>query len=124
MRKNLILLIALVALYFLTSAVLFGIYGPSVGFMEGEDRWEPDGNGGWVAHGHPDDPQPTVPSVNVPLLAYYLPVFVPAFVLALFLFTPLGRKLEEKKEEKAEKQGDGEEVQKDEGDKPPDNSEG
>ena len=100
MRKNLILLIALVALYFLTSAVLFGIYGPSIGFVEGEDRWEPDGNGGWVAHGHPDDPQPTVPSENVPLLAYYLPVFIPAFVLALFLFTPLGRKLEEKKEER------------------------
>ncbi len=81
----------------LTSLALYGIYGPSVGLFEGEDSWHPDGQGGWIAHGSPEDPQPEIPSVDVPVLVRYLPFYIPAALLVLFMFTPLGRKLEDKK---------------------------
>ncbi len=94
MRNRLFLLLAIVALYLLTSLGLNAIYGPSYPFLSGEDCWLPDGNGGWRAHGSPADPAPSEPSVNVPLLFNYLPIFIPAILLVLFLFTPLRRKLD------------------------------
>ncbi|HOP06105.1 MAG TPA: hypothetical protein PLF13_02310 [candidate division Zixibacteria bacterium] len=94
MKKQIYLLLACVALYFIISAALQVTYGPSYGWFEGEDHWEPDGQGGWVMHGHPAKPMPTEPSVYIPIILLYLPVFVPGLLLALFLFTPLSRKLE------------------------------
>lgn len=96
MKRNVILLVILVALYFSTSFVLNQIYGDSFPFLAGEDRWEPDGSGGWIEHGHPDSAMPAEPSVNFPIIVYYLPVFIPAFVLILFLFTPFNKFLENK----------------------------
>ncbi len=74
MRKNLFLLGGVIVLYLLTSLVLYGIYGPSVGLFQGEDSWRPDGQGGRAAHGSPGDPRPEVPSINVPAMVLYLPV--------------------------------------------------
>jgi hypothetical protein len=93
-KARALLLIALVLLYLIPSLILQAVYGPSYGFFSGEDRWIPDGTGGWVMRGQPTEPMPTEPSKDIPLLLPYLPIFLPAFLLILFLFTPLTRKLE------------------------------
>jgi hypothetical protein len=72
------------------------IYGPSFPFLSSEDCWVPDGQGGWMAHGHPSDPAPAQPSVNVPLLFNYVPIFLPGILLILFTLTPLRKRLETK----------------------------
>jgi hypothetical protein len=102
MKRNIILLVILIALYFGTSFVLNLVYGDSFPFLAGEDFWESDGHGGWVEHGHPNSEMPVEPSVNFPILIYYLPVFIPALVLFLFLFTPLGKLLESSSDEAIE----------------------
>lgn len=94
MRNKLLFLIAVILLYLIPSLILQGIYGPSYGFLSGEDCWQPDGNGGWVEHGHPNTPMPAEPSVNVPMGVRYIPIFLPGLLLFLFLFTPLTRYLE------------------------------
>ncbi|MEW6412505.1 MAG: hypothetical protein AB1483_08545 [Candidatus Zixiibacteriota bacterium] len=94
MRNRVIFLFAIVLLYLIPSLILQGIYGPSFGFLSGEDCWQPDGEGGWVRHGEPSSPPPDQPSVNVPLWVYYIPIFLPGMVLFLFLFTPLSRHLD------------------------------
>ncbi len=94
MKKNVYLLLGVVLLYLIPSLILSGIYGPSYGFMSGEDSWIPDGHGGWVQHGKPTDPAPTEPSVEVPVAVRYIPIFLPGLLLILFLYTPLGKKLE------------------------------
>ena len=88
-RYNILLLAVLIILYLGTSLILDAMYGPSIGYQQGEDYWRPDGNSGWIAHGNPAAPPPDQPSVNVPLVAHYLPILIPGFFLALFLFTPL-----------------------------------
>lgn len=103
MRPNLLLLLAIILLYLVTSLTMQAIYGPSYGFLSGDDSWVPDGAGGWKQHGKPTGPAPGEPSVEIPLYARYLPIFLPAAVLAAFLFSPLGRILEERK---APKEGD------------------
>ena len=99
MRNNMILLVTVILLHVISSLILQAIYGPSYGFMSGEDCWVPDGKSGWVEHGKPDEPPPPEPSVNVPVGVRYIPLFLPAIVLILFLFTPLSRKLESKETE-------------------------
>ena len=94
MGKRFLLLAIIIALYLVLSFGLNLVYGPSYPFLAGEDSWQPDGQGGWRAHGHPTDPTPGVPSVEVPLLLHYLPIFVPALVLILFVFTPLRHRLD------------------------------
>jgi hypothetical protein len=98
MKNNLILLAAIIVLYLVPSLILQVVYGPSFGFMSGEDSWVSDGHGGWAKHGNPADPAPADPSVEVPVGVRYIPIFLPAALLVLFLFTPLGRKLEPPKE--------------------------
>lgn len=98
MRNRVLFLIAIILLFVIPSLILEAIYGPSYGFLSGEDSWEPDGNGGWVQHGHPDGPPPSEPSVNVPIGVRYIPILLPGLVLFLFLFTPLSRHLESKRE--------------------------
>ena len=102
MKKNMILLLALIVLYFGVGFTCKALYGDSYPFLQGDHYWEPDGNGGWIPHGKPTTELPTTVSEVPPLITYYLPFFVPGFVLFLFLFTPLGRLLEEKKEEETE----------------------
>ncbi len=94
MRNSIFLILGLAVLYLGISFALNGVYGPSYGFLQGEDCWIPDGSGGWTQHGNPADPAPDQPSRNVPLLVQYLPILIPGLVLAAFLFTPLRRKLE------------------------------
>ncbi len=94
MRRQLILLATLVSLYLISSWILSEVYGPSYGFLTGEDSWVPDGQGGWTAHGQPAEAMPAEPSVFVPLWAMYLPILLPGLLLAAFLFTPLSRKLD------------------------------
>ena len=96
MRGPIYLIIAVIALHIVSSLALQGIYGDlfSGGFLADENRWEPDGQGGWAARGEPAEPQPIGDSVVVPLWIHYLPIFLPGALLALFLFTPLSRKLE------------------------------
>ena len=89
MRNAVLLLVTIIALFLLSSLALEVIYGPSYGFLQGEDCWVPDGNGGWLKHGHPDGPPPSRPSVDVPVGVRYIPIFLPALVLILFVFTPL-----------------------------------
>jgi hypothetical protein len=93
MGKKIYLLLGIVGLFLLTSLVLNLVYGPSYPFLAGEDCWIPDGNGGWLSHGHPDDPAPIVSSTNIPFILQYLPIFLPALLLILFTLTPLSRKL-------------------------------
>lgn len=94
MGKRFLLLAALIALFLAISFGLNLAYGPSYPFLAGEDCWQPDGQGDWLAHGQPTNPAPSVPSVEIPLLLHYLPIFVPALVLILFVFTPLRRHLD------------------------------
>jgi len=94
MVRRFYLLGVIIALYLVLALGLHLIYGPSYPFLAGEDCWQPDGQGGWRAHGSPLDSAPTETSVEVPLLLNYLPIFVPALVLILFLFTPLRRHLD------------------------------
>jgi len=114
MRNHVILLIAIFLLYLVPSMILQTIYGPSYGFLSGEDCWQPDDSGGWVKHGDPIGPPPTEPSVLVPIGVRYIPIFLAAVVLVLFLFTPLSKKLETKRPEddegKESADGDGNEV--------------
>jgi hypothetical protein len=95
MKRQIYLLVAVIALYLISSLTLHLIYGDSYGFLQGEDAWMPDGNAGWVRQGNPTDPMPSEPSIDVPYLVRYIPIFLPAVILILFLFTPLSRKLEE-----------------------------
>jgi hypothetical protein len=95
MRNSILLILGLAVLYLGISLALYGIYGPSYGFLQGEDCWIPDGSGGWAQHGHPADPAPSEPSREVPLPVQYLPILIPGLVLAAFLFTPLRRILEQ-----------------------------
>ena len=119
-RNNLIMLVVLAVLYLGTSWIMGATYGPSYGFMTGEDYWRPDGSGGWVAHGNPADPAPDQPSINVPLLAHYLPILIPGFLLILFLFTPLRVYLDGKPapKEPEDEPVDGEEAGEESEDKP------
>lgn len=89
MKNSMLLLLAVIGLYLFPSMALQGIYGPSYGFMNGDNCWLPDGDGGWEAHGNPIYSQPTEPSVEVPIAVRYLPIFLPALLLMMFMFTPL-----------------------------------
>lgn len=91
MRNQMLLILAIGLLYLLPSVALQAIYGPSFGFMSGEDSWVPDGSGGWSQHGNPTGSAPVQPSVNVPIMVRYIPIFLPAALLVLFMFTPLSR---------------------------------
>jgi hypothetical protein len=93
MQRNVYLLLGVILLYLIPSLILSGIYGPSYGFLQGDNCWVPDGHGGWEKHGEPTDAAPAQPSVVVPLAVRYIPIFLPGLLLVLFLFTPLGRKL-------------------------------
>lgn len=94
MRKHVLLIIGIILLYLIPALTLQAIYGPSYGFWEGENRWEPDGEGGWVKRGNPEEPPPDEPSEYIPIGLLYIPIFLPTLLLILFLFTPLSRKLE------------------------------
>ena len=89
-----LLLIGVILLYVIPSLILDAVYGPSYGFLSGEDCWEPDSKGGWVMHGQPTKPPPEEPSVVVPLSLYYVPILLPAALLILFMFTPLSRHID------------------------------
>ncbi len=96
MKRNLVLLMALILLYLVPSLILKAAYGPSYSVWQGENCWLSDQSGGWVRHGEPVDPMPTQPSVNIPTYQQYVPIFLPMLVLILFLFTPLSRLLQDK----------------------------
>ena len=98
------LLMGVILLYLLPALALKAVYGPSYSMWSGEDEWVPDGNGGWIKHGHPESPQPNQPSVDVPLTLQYIPIFLPALLLILFLFTPLKKHLESKPVEEDEEE--------------------
>ncbi len=106
MRKTVILLTSIVLLYLVPSIAIKAVYGPSFGFMEGEDCWVPDSGGGWVKHGEPISGPPTIPSEQVPYMLQYLPIFLPGLLLMLFLFTPLGKHLEDPVEPDSSSQAD------------------
>lgn len=108
MKRNIIFLAAIILLYLVSSLTLNLIYGDSYPIMAGEDFWEPDSQGSWVKHGEPSAPMPSEPSVVVPLIMYYLPVFIPGLFLFLFLFTPLKKLLESKVEADEEEAKDSE----------------
>jgi hypothetical protein len=94
MRNAVLLLMGIVFLFLASALALQTIYGPSYGFFQGEDRWISDDRGGWVKHGNPETPPPSIPSVQVPLIVHYVPIFLPALLLILFMFTPLRKLLE------------------------------
>ncbi len=106
MRKNVIFLIVIILLYLVPALILSAVYGPSFGFLSGEDCWRPDGSGGWVKHGNPTDPAPAEASVNIPVIIRYLPIFLPGLVLILFLFTPLSNLLDKKERPAGPKPGE------------------
>jgi len=83
MRKVVYLLLAAALLYLVPSLILEAVYGPSYGFLSGEDCWMADGEGGWVRHGNPDHPPPQHSSVNVPAYARGIPVVLPIMLLTI-----------------------------------------
>lgn len=111
-----LLLLAVAGLYLIPTLALQGIYGPSYGFMNGDNCWLPDGDGGWKAHGDPIYSQPTEPSVEVPIAVRYLPIFLPALLLMMFMFTPLRKYVEsepvESRDEVEENESDSESDEK------------
>lgn len=94
MKKSLIIIAAVILLYFGSSLAIHAVYGDSYPFMPGENRWEPDGQGSWTAIGNPTTPEPEGASELVPLPMYYIPILLPGLFLFLVLFTPLGKKLD------------------------------
>lgn len=96
-----IILVGVILLYLVPSLVLKGAYGPSYEFMEGEDRWIPDGQSGWEAHGAPLGPPPDLPSEEVPLWTQYLPIFLPGLFMILLMFTPLSAWIDRRGEDEA-----------------------
>lgn len=94
MKKNVLFLLTLIALYVLISLGLHGIYGDSYPLWPGDSYWRPDGQMGWEAVGSPTEPVPTQPSTNIPTLLMFLPFLVPGLLLALMMLTPLGRILD------------------------------
>lgn len=105
-------MVAVILLYLIPSIVLQTVYGPSYGFLSGENYWRPDGNFGWVETGHPAGSPPDQPSVNVPTAVRYVPIFLPAVLLILFLFTPMSKYIEsrpatDEELDKAEKEKSG-----------------
>jgi len=91
MKRAILLLLAMTALFLVPSLVIKAVYGPSYWFWEGENRWVPDGAGGWTAQGDPEEPLPLTASEEVPLLLQYLPIVLPAILLVVFMFTPAAR---------------------------------
>ena len=87
MRKTIIFVVAIVLLFFIPALILRAIYGPSYYFLSGHHCWMPDGNGGWVKHGPmlPNGTEPHEPSVNIPLVVMYIPVFLPSLSTTFFL---------------------------------------
>lgn len=83
------MLAVLISLYLGTSWILGAMYGPSFG----------------VAQGNPGQLPPDEPSVQIPLIAPYLPILIPGFLLALFLLTPLRYILDGKPEKKDDQAG-------------------
>lgn len=94
MKRNILFLLTLIALYVLISLGLSGVYGDSYPLWPGDNYWRPDGQLGWEAVGAPGEPMPTEPSVNIPTPLVFLPFLVPGLLLALMMLTPLGRILE------------------------------
>ncbi len=92
-----ILIGILAALYLIPSAILQGIYGPSYGFLAGENCWVPDGEGDWTERGTPVDPKPDEASVDVPIGVRYIPIFLPGLALILVMFGPFKGALQDKR---------------------------
>jgi hypothetical protein len=95
MKRNLIFLFTLIALYLVPSLIFDAVYGPSYMLWETNDYWRPDAAGGWEAVGHPAEPMPEKPSRVVSIWEFYLPFLLPGLVLMLVLLTPLTRLLED-----------------------------
>ena len=95
MKRSLIFLFTLIALYLIPSLIFDAAYGPSYMLWETNDYWRPDTSGGWEAVGSPREPMPDQPSQVVSIWAFYLPLLLPGLVLLVVLFTPLTRLLEE-----------------------------
>lgn len=73
MRITIIIAIGVTLSFLLPALALQALYGPSYGFLQGEDSWVPDGNGGWSPHGQPTDPPPDQPSILLPFYMRYIP---------------------------------------------------
>jgi hypothetical protein len=84
MRKYALLMLVAVILFVVPSLILDAVYGPSYGFLSGEDCWVADGSGGRVKHGNPDDPPPQPASVNVSCFERSIPVALPILYLIVF----------------------------------------
>jgi hypothetical protein len=94
MKKVMILLSLIIFTFLGLSLILHLTYGDSYPFLQGENSWQPDGDGGWTQHGQPAKDIPVEASVNIPILIKYIPIFIPALILIIFYLTPLSRKFE------------------------------
>lgn len=94
MKKSVIFLLVLIALYATISIALHAVYGDSYPLWPDDNYWRPDGQLGWEAVGTPEDPMPSAPSQNIPTPLMFLPFLVPGLLLAVMMLTPLGRILE------------------------------
>lgn len=95
MKRNLIFLAILIALYLIPSLIFDAVYGPSYMLWETNDYWRPDALGGWEAVGVPREPMPAEPSQVVSIWAFYLPLLLPGIVILVMMLTPLTRLLED-----------------------------
>ena len=97
MLKTIIFIVTIVLLFLIPALILRATYGPSYYFLSGEDCWMPDGTGGWTKHGMPGGPQPHEPSVNIPFVVMYIPVFLPGLLTASVLCMSLSKKVKRRK---------------------------
>jgi hypothetical protein len=86
MKKFVLFLVVFLIVFSLTALGLRFVYGDSYTFFSGEDAWIPDGNGGWIAHGKPAAAIPNSPSVNVPIIIIWAPLWVSVLIISLAYF--------------------------------------
>ena len=99
MRKTVIYIVAIILLFLIPALILRAMYGPSYYFLSGEDCWMPDGTGGWTKHSGAgfEVPPPQEPSVNIPLMVMYIPVFLPGLFTVFLLCIFYGKKFKRSK---------------------------
>lgn len=97
LKKTIIPAVLIILSFLIPAIILKAIYGPSYYFLSGEDCWMPDGTGGWVKHGEPGGPIPQEPSVNIPFMVMYIPVFLPGLMVVILLCIFYGKKFKRRK---------------------------
>ena len=99
MLKTIFFIVVIILLFLIPALILRAMYGPSYHFLSGEDCWMPDGTGGWTKHSGAgfEAPPPQEPSINIPLMVMYIPVFLPGLLIIFLICMFFYRKYQRRK---------------------------